>query len=58
MVIAYFLYQKNSWKRSFPNVLLSPIYVTPAVSTAVVFRIIFDRPNYSIAKPLDRIDWN
>jgi len=51
MVIAYFLYQKIAGKELFRMLYFLP-YVTPAVSTAVVFRIIFDRPNYSIANRL------
>ncbi len=51
MVIAYFLYQKVAGKELFRMLYFLP-YVTPAVSTAVVFRIIFDRPNYSIANRL------
>ena len=51
MVIAYFLYQKIMGKELFRMLYFLP-YVTPAVSTAVVFRIIFDRPNYSIANRL------
>lgn len=48
LVIAYFLYQKIVGKELFRMLYFLP-YVTPAVSTAVVFRIIFDRPAYSIA---------
>lgn len=51
MVIAYFLYQKIAGKEAFRMLYFLP-YVTPAVSTAVVFRIIFDRPGYSIANRL------
>lgn len=51
MVIAYFLYQKIAGKELFRMLYFLP-YVTPAVSTAVVFRIIFDRPGYSIANRL------
>jgi len=51
MVIAYFLYQKIAGKELLRMFYFLP-YVTPAVSTAVVFRIIFDRPNYSIANRL------
>ncbi|HOZ37291.1 MAG TPA: sugar ABC transporter permease [Anaerolineaceae bacterium] len=51
MVIAYFLYQKIAGKELFRMLYFLP-YVTPAVSTAVVFRIIFNRPDYSIANRL------
>ena len=51
MVIAYFLYQKIVGKELFRMLYFLP-YVTPAVSTAVVFRIIFNRPDYSIANRL------
>ena len=54
MVIAYFLYQKIAGKEIFRMLYFLP-YVTPAVSTAVVFRIIFDRPDYSVANRL--IGW-
>jgi len=62
MVIAYFLYQKIAGKELFRMLYFLP-YVTPAVSTAVVFRIIFNRPDYSIANRLiglfgiDRLKW-
>lgn len=51
LVVAYFLYQKIVGKELFRMLYFLP-YVTPAVSTAVVFRIIFDRPSYSIANRL------
>lgn len=54
MVIAYFLYQKILGKELFRMLYFLP-YITPAVSTAVVFRIIFNRPAYSIANRL--IGW-
>ncbi len=51
MLIAYLLYQKIVGKEAFRMLYFLP-YVTPAVSTAVVFRVIFDRPGYSIANRL------
>ncbi len=51
MVIAYLLYQKIAGKDLYRMLYFLP-YVTPAVSTAVVFRVIFDRPGYSIANRL------
>lgn len=48
LVIAYLLYQDIKFKEGFRLLYFLP-YITPAVTTSVVFRIIFNRTPYSIA---------
>ncbi|NLA80580.1 MAG: sugar ABC transporter permease [Chloroflexi bacterium] len=48
IVIAYLLYQNIKFKEGFRLLYFLP-YITPAVTTSVIFRIIFNREAYSIA---------
>jgi len=51
LLVAYLLYQDIKFKEGFRLLYFLP-YITPAVTTSVVFRIIFNRTPYSIANRL------
>lgn len=51
MLIAYLLYQDIKFKEGFRLLYFLP-YITPAVTTSVIFRIIFNREAYSVANRL------
>jgi len=62
ILIAFLLYQDIKFKEGFRLLYFLP-YITPAVTTSVIFRIIFNREAYSIANRvinlfgLDPLKW-